>query len=84
MNVPRRGDLPHANGERGLPYLTSEVGEGEGVQKKQTKRKKNQLICDSDKGETVKKSQNFADVIYGSPKEERSFSRKNLSRSVGK
>ena len=38
---------------------------GEGVPKKQTKEQ-NQLICDSDRG-GGKKSEPFADVIYGSP-----------------
>ena len=37
-----------------LPYMTSAVGGGSGVPKKQTKGQ-NQLICDSDKGGGAKK-----------------------------
>ena len=51
---------------RGLPYMTSAVGGGGGSPKSRRKEQ-NQLICDSDKGEGVNKSENFADVIYGSP-----------------
>ena len=40
-------------------------GWGEGGSQKSRQKKHNQLICDSDK-EGVKKSENFADVIYGS------------------
>ena len=48
-------------GPWGLPYMTSAVGGGRGVPKKQTKgRKYTDFICDS-----VKQSENFADVIYG-------------------
>ena len=46
--------------------MTSAVGGGRGVPKKQTK-KQNQLICDRNRGGGIKKSENFADVIYGSP-----------------
>ena len=46
--------------------MTSVVDGGRGSPKSRRKEK-NQLICDSDKGEGVKKSENFADVIYGSP-----------------
>ena len=47
--------------------MTSAVGGGEGSPNSRQKEQ-NQLICDSDKGsEGVKKSENFADVIYGSP-----------------
>ena len=41
------------------------VTRGEGV--KRADERKNQLIFDSDKGEGVKKSEDSADVIYGSP-----------------
>ena len=34
---------------------------------KSRQKEQNQLICDSDRGEGVKKSEIFADVIYGSP-----------------
>ena len=44
--------------------MTSAVGGGS---PKIRRKKQNQLICDSDKGEGVKKSDNFADVICGSP-----------------
>ena len=47
--------------------MMSVVGGGGGSPKSRQKDQ-NQLICDSDKGgEGVKKSKNFADVIYGSP-----------------
>ena len=47
--------------------MTSAVGGVWGSQKSRRKEQY-QLICDSDKGEKgVKKSENFADVIYGSP-----------------
>ena len=45
--------------------MTSAVGGGRGSPKSRQKEQ-NQLICDSNKGE-VKKSENFADIIYGSP-----------------
>ena len=45
--------------------MTSTVGGGRGSPKSRQKEQ-NQLICDSDKG-GVNKSENFADVIYGSP-----------------
>ena len=45
--------------------MTSAVGGGEGGSPKSRQKEQNQLICDSDKG--VKKSENFADIIYGSP-----------------
>ena len=48
---------------RGLPCMTSVVGGGGGPPKSRQKDQ-NQLICDSDKGEGVQKSE---DVIYGSP-----------------
>ena len=38
---------------------------GGGVSPKSRRKEQNQLICDSDKG--VVKSENFANVIYGSP-----------------
>ena len=38
---------------------------GGGGSLKSRREEQNQLICDSDKG--VKKSENFADVIFGSP-----------------
>ena len=41
---------------------------GRGSQKSRRKEQ-SQLICDSDKGVGAKKSENFADVIYGSPRE---------------
>ena len=44
--------------------MTSAVGGGGGFPKSR-REDQNQLICDSDKG--VQKSDNFADVIYGSP-----------------
>ena len=47
--------------------MTSGGGGGEGAPKSRH-QEQNQLICDSDK-EGVKKSENFADVIYGSPLE---------------
>ena len=46
--------------------MTSVLEGGRGSPKSRGKEQ-NQLICDSDKGERVKKSENFADVIYGSP-----------------
>ena len=48
--------------------MTSAVGvsRGEGVPKGR-RNEQNQLICDSDRGEGVKKYENFADVIYGTP-----------------
>ena len=47
--------------------MTSAVGGGRGSPKSREKEQ-NQLICDSDKGgEGVKKSEIFADVIYGNP-----------------
>ena len=49
----------------GLPYMTSAVGGGRGSPKNRQKEQ-SQLIFDSDKG-GVKKSENFVDVIYGSP-----------------
>ena len=51
---------------RGLPYMMSAVCGGRGYPKSRRKEK-NQLICDIDRGRGVKKSQNFADVMYGSP-----------------
>ena len=39
--------------------------QGEGDPQKEDKKEQNQLICDSDRG--VPKSEQFADVIYGSP-----------------
>ena len=46
--------------------MTSAVGGGKGFPKSRQKEQ-NQLIFDSDKGEGVKKSEDSADVIYGSP-----------------
>ena len=40
---------------------------GGGGSPKSRQKEQNQLICDSDRGGGVKKSENFADVIYGSP-----------------
>ena len=45
----------------GLPYMTSAVGRGRGSTKSRRKEQ-NLLICYGDK-----KSETFADVIYGSP-----------------
>ena len=47
--------------------MTSAMGGGKGSPKNKQKEQ-NQLICDSDKGGGVKKSENYADVIYGSPR----------------
>ena len=44
--------------------MTSAVGGGS---PKSRQKEQNQLIFDRDKGEGVKKSEKFADVIYGSP-----------------
>ena len=38
--------------------------QGEGDPQKEDKKEQNQLICDRDRGEGVKKSENFADVKY--------------------
>ena len=46
--------------------MTSAVDGGRGSPKSRQKEQ-NQLICDSDRGEGVKNSEHFADVIYGSP-----------------
>ena len=40
---------------------------GGGGSPKSRKKEQNQLMCYSDKGGGVKKYENFADVIYGSP-----------------
>ena len=40
---------------------------GGGGSPKNRQKEHNQLICDSDKGGGVKNSENFVDVIYGSP-----------------
>ena len=45
--------------------MMSAVGGGGGSPKSRQKEQ-HQLICDSDRGEGVKKSENFADAIYGS------------------
>ena len=45
--------------------MTSGVGGGWGSPKSRQKEQ-NQLICDSARGVGVKKSENVADVIYGS------------------
>ena len=47
--------------------MTFAVGGGRGSPKSRRKEQ-NQLICDNERGrEGVKKCENFADVIYGSP-----------------
>ena len=51
---------------RGFPFMTSSLEGGRGPKKKQT-TERNQLILVCDKGEGVKKSKNFADVINGVP-----------------
>ena len=45
--------------------MSSAVGGMRGSPKSRRKEQ-NQLICDSDKGGGVKKSEHFADIIYGS------------------
>ena len=50
----------------GLPYMTSAVGGGRGVPKKQTKGTKSDDLWQW-QGGGCQKSENFADVIYGSP-----------------
>ena len=52
---------------RGPPYMTSAVAGKEGGPQKADNKEQNQLLCVSDGGGGVKKSENFADVIYGSP-----------------
>ena len=49
---------------------------------KSSQKKQNQLICDSDKGEGVKKSENVADVIYGSPLYKKAKKNKELSSVI--
>ena len=64
---PARTDSLEDSDTRGLPYMTSAGGGGGRGSPKSRRKEQNQLICYSDKGEGVKKSENFADVIYGSP-----------------
>ena len=52
--------------EMGLTYMTSAVGGGRGPQKAD-KRIEVARILYMTRGEGVQKSDNFADVIYGSP-----------------
>ena len=48
---------------RGLPYMTSAVSGGRGSPKSRQK-KHNQLICDSDKGDGVKKNPKILRTSY--------------------
>ena len=72
--TPTEPHIPHPTplfqGQlRGLPNMTSKLDGGRGVPQKSRQKEQNQLVCDSDRGgEGVKRSENFVDVIYGSPK----------------
>ena len=61
-----------ASEQRGLPYMTSALEGGRGVPKQQTKGTKSADFL-RDKGEGVKKSENFADVMDGSPQNQWQF-----------
>ena len=55
------------------PYMTFGMDGGEGGPQKADERGKNQLICVSDKGEGIKKSEICMDVINGSPLTQHGF-----------